>query len=225
MALAVCEEFLRDLPSERPCLRLSLACQAICPCGCNAPAAPKALRSAPAEANRCGAEQPEGVDTASLGEAAAVSQASAADEVQSNAADGGRAEDSLEPGWLLLPSLGQEAGGCLGPGPSGGDGGQADAGGGERGGDGRQAQPARPAFLRPWTPTHTFEEETCQCSGHCGNSGHRYWGGCSEIPRVVSDRPRRRLAGTAGGQTECSAVATVRSASSRLQQSCQQWQQ
>ena len=188
-----CEEFLRDVPGDRPCVRLSLACQMICPCGCNAPARHEPLRSAPAEANLCRVEQLEATAAASLSEATAASEAAAAEKMKFGVADGEVAGGSVGPGPGGVEKAGEEAGCSLEPRPM-----ESGSGGWERGGGDRRAQPAGPAFLRAWAPTHMFEQKQCQCSGHCGNSGHRYWGGCQETSRVITNRPRRHLASVVG---------------------------
>ena len=51
---------------------------------------------------------------------------------------------------------------------------------------------SHPTLLQAWAPARVFEQEPCQCSGHCGTSGHRYWNGCSEKTRVITSRGRRQ---------------------------------
>ena len=202
------QEFLQSVPDDRPCLRTSLACQSTCPCGCNVPAGPASSSSAPAQNNRRGAEQLEAEAAAAPSEAATAppSEATVATEVaatQSVAAHGSRA---------AAPA----------------------AGGSGAGGHDRPAQAAAeapvPPFLQAWAPKYAVEQKKCQCSGHCGQPGHRYRQGCDVHSRIMLSRSRRQTKANFGNGGSGSGSSSSSSSSQQQwqwqsQRQCQQWWQ
>ena len=136
-------------------MRLSLALQSVCPCGCNAP--------------------PAGLGAEVL---AATFADEAADEATATSADEAAAPPPPPPHPVARPrgrQIPQDA-----------------VGSGESAGTAPPAQPAQPSFLQPWVSPRIMVQEKCSCSGHCGNSGHKYRKGCSEQSVVRANRPRRQ---------------------------------
>ena len=64
-------------------------------------------------------------------------------------------------------------------------------GGSGEGGSRKRGETPPPPWLQAWAPQRAVEQKPCQCSGHCGNPGHRYWQGCDCKSRVISSRSRR----------------------------------